>query len=83
MKSFFSERMKGIERTLIRRINDLADPSCLNLGLGEMRFPTPKVILQYLRESIDGWHLGYTPNEGLKELRELVAKDSGFQVTPD
>lgn len=83
MKAFSSERMKGIERTLIRRINDLADSSCINLGLGEMRFPTPKAILQHLKKSINGWHLGYTPNEGLQELRELVVKDGGLGAGPD
>lgn len=75
--------MKGIEKTLIRRMNDMADPSCINLGLGELRFPTPKPILDHVRENIATWHLGYTPNEGLAELRKLIAEKSDYPIVSD
>jgi aspartate/methionine/tyrosine aminotransferase len=78
-----SSRMQGIEKTLIRRMNDLADPSCIDLGLGELRFPTPRAILDHVKENLDGWKLGYTPNEGYAELRRLIAEQSHFPVTPD
>ncbi len=78
-----SRRMRGIERTLLRQINDQADSSCINLGLGEPSFPTPKSILDHLKKEVGGWNLGYSPNEGLQELRELIAKKSGFEVTAD
>lgn len=83
MKLFLSERMRGIEKTLLRQIHDRADSSCINLGLGEPSFPTPKSILNLLKEKVDDWNLGYTPNAGLQELRKLVAKSSGLQVTAD
>lgn len=83
MKFFFSERMRGIERTLLRQIHDQANSSCINLGLGEPSFPTPKSILDHLKEKVDDWNLGYSPNAGLRELRNLVAKKSGLQVTAD
>jgi aspartate aminotransferase len=73
-----SRRMAGIEKTLIRRMNDLADESCINLGLGELRFPTPHAILDHVRAHIEAWRLGYTPNEGLRELRQLIAVRSGI-----
>ncbi len=78
-----SSRLRGIEKTLIRRMNDLADPSCIDLGLGELRFPTPRAILDHVRENLDVWRLGYTPNEGYAELRRLIAEKSPFPVTPD
>ncbi|MGB8952463.1 MAG: aminotransferase class I/II-fold pyridoxal phosphate-dependent enzyme [Candidatus Aminicenantales bacterium] len=75
--------MKHIEKTLIRRIHDRADSSCINLGLGELKFPTPKPILDHVREKAAEWNLGYTPNEGLAELRHLIAENSGYKVHPD
>lgn len=83
MSHFFSERMRGIEKTLIRRIHDLADSSCINLGLGELSFPTPKSLLDHVKDKSQDWNFGYTPNEGLKELRALVAENCGYPVSPD
>jgi aminotransferase len=83
MKKFFSERMRGVEKTLIRRVTDLADSSCIDLGLGELRFPTPKSILGHVKEKSEDWDLGYTPNEGLQELRSLVAEKCGYSVSPE
>jgi aspartate/methionine/tyrosine aminotransferase len=76
-------RMLGMEKTLIRRINDLADASCINLGLGELKFPTPKAILDHVRENLDAWRLGYSPNEGFPELLRLIAEQLGESVSPE
>jgi aspartate/methionine/tyrosine aminotransferase len=65
--------MKAVGKTLIRIVNDKADSSCLNLGLGEPGFPTPPSIVEHVRKHIGSWRLGYTPNEGLGELRAAVA----------
>ena len=81
MPRMLAGRMLGMEKTMIRRINDLADPSCINLGIGELRFPTPKAVLGHVRENVDSWHLGYSPNEGFSELRELIAARAGEGVS--
>jgi aspartate/methionine/tyrosine aminotransferase len=81
--SIVAARMRGIEKTLIRRMHQMANPSCLDLGLGELRFPTPRAILDHVREGLGTWTLGYTANEGYPELRSLIAARSPFPVTPD
>lgn len=78
-----ADRIQGVEKTLLRVINDMADPSCLNLGLGEPAFPTPHSLIKSIKENIDTWYLGYSPNAGLPELRKLIAADSGESVSPD
>jgi aspartate aminotransferase len=83
MMSFPSRRMKGIERTLIRQINDQADASCINLGLGELAFPTPAAILERLAAEAKTWPLGYTPNAGLPELRQLIAQRTGAGISDE
>lgn len=83
MRYFTSRRTQNIERTLIRRINDLADSSCINLGLGEPSFPTPKALRDVLKEKVDDWHLGYSRNAGLRELQEIIAEKSGLGVNTD
>lgn len=77
MTRFASARMSGIEKTLIRQVNDRADASCLNLGLGELVFPTPAAILDGVRRGVGSWRHGYTANAGLGELRELIAHRAG------
>ncbi len=78
-----ADRIQGVKKTLLRVINDMADSSCLNLGLGEPAFPTPYPLRKVIKENIDIWHLGYSPNAGLPELRELIAASSGRYVSPD
>lgn len=77
MTAFPSRRMSGIEKTLIRQVNDRADATCINLGLGELVFPTPAAILERLSAEIGSWPLGYTANAGLPELRDLIAARTG------
>ena len=46
----------------------------INLGIGQPDFPTPKNILEAAIKAIrDGMH-GYTPSNGIIELREAVSK---------
>ena len=46
----------------------------INLGIGQPDFPTPKNILEAAIKAIrDGRH-GYTPSNGIIELREAVSK---------
>jgi aspartate/methionine/tyrosine aminotransferase len=75
-----SERLSGVEKSVIRQINDLAKPDAINLGLGEPDFKTPEPIGRRAAEFIAQTKFGYTPNAGLKKLRALIAKDSGFDA---
>ncbi|MBS3819545.1 pyridoxal phosphate-dependent aminotransferase [bacterium] len=82
-KNLFSQRMEGIEKTLIREIHDKADPSCVDLGLGQPSFSTPSAILNHLKKNINDWNLGYSPNAGFPELREVIAENSGLDVSSE
>ena len=47
----------------------------INLGIGQPDFPTPINIVEAGQKAIkDGYH-GYTPSNGIVELREAVAED--------
>jgi aspartate/methionine/tyrosine aminotransferase len=83
MSAELSARMKGMAKTMIRQIKDLADPSSIDLGLGELQFPTPGAVIDHVRDKLGSWRLGYTPNEGLPELRSLIAARSGHGVPPE
>ena len=78
MTAELSARMRGTAKTMIRRIKDLADPSSIDLGLGELPFPTPAAVVEHVKENLSRWRLGYTPNEGLPELRSLIALRAGY-----
>jgi len=82
MKIPLSTRAAGLDKTLLRRIADLADSSCINLGLGELQFPTPEAVRREVARSIDRWPLGYTANAGLPELRARIAARLGGNVDP-
>lgn len=77
-----SSRAAGLDKTLLRRIADLADSSCINLGLGELQFPTPEAVRREVVRSIDHWPLGYTANAGLPELRAKIAARLGGNADP-
>ena len=64
----------------IRTMMSNAPADALNLGIGEPCFPTPQVILDYVKKNIDYWHLGYSANAGLPQLRELIAGSFGSHV---
>jgi len=84
MKStILADRAQGMEKTILRQIVDLADASCINLGLGELSFPPPKAVTEELSREIGRWPLGYTSNAGLPELRALIAARSGMEIDAD
>jgi aspartate aminotransferase len=76
--------MKSVEKSLIRQVNDRADASCLNLGIGEPAFPPPRAILDHVRRHLAVWKASYSAVEGLPELRravaEAAARDGGGPV---
>ena len=75
-------RAVGLEKTLLRQIVDLADSSCIDLGLGELAFPTPRAVLAGVSRDIGRWPLGYTANAGLADLRIQIAARAGADIEP-
>jgi aspartate/methionine/tyrosine aminotransferase len=49
--------------------------SIINLGIGQPDFPTPAHIVEAGRRALADGHHGYTPANGIPQLREAVAKD--------
>ncbi|HEX3578978.1 MAG TPA: pyridoxal phosphate-dependent aminotransferase [Thermoanaerobaculia bacterium] len=73
-----AKRLENIEISLIRQINSLATPLCVNLGIGEPNVePDGKLRELAVEAAANGsWH--YTPNPGTLSLRKLIAGESGY-----
>lgn len=67
--------LRGIEKSMIRKISDRAKPGSISLGLGEPDLPTPEVILREAVRVIQEGKSGYTLQAGLPALRERIAGD--------
>ncbi len=67
--------LRGIEKSMIRKISDRAKPGSISLGLGEPDLPTPEVIVREAVRVIQEEKNGYTLQAGLPALRELIAGD--------
>lgn len=74
---------------VLARANKLAAQgrSIINLGIGQPDFKTPTHIVEAGRKALADGHHGYTPANGIPELREAVAADiahwRGVTVNPD
>jgi len=79
-----ARRMRGMERTLIRRIFDAAPADAINLGLGQPDLPTPDVAsLAGIAGIVEG-RTGYTTTAGDRVLREAIANcHAPFASGPD
>ena len=59
----------------------------INLGIGQPDFPTPKNIVDAAIKALRDGHHGYTPSNGIIELREAVSKhiykNYNVNVNPD
>lgn len=62
---------------VLARANALAAQghSMINLGIGQPDFPTPQHIVEAGIKALRDGHHGYTPANGIPELREAVAAD--------
>lgn len=60
----------------IRKMFDLAShyPKAIKLTVGEPNFDTPQYVKDAAKEAIDAGMVHYTPNAGIDELRQAVAK---------
>ena len=67
--------LRGIEKSMIRKMSDRAKPGSISLGLGEPDLPTPEVILREAVRVIQEEKNGYTLQAGLPALRERIASD--------
>jgi aspartate aminotransferase len=74
---------------VLARANALAAQgrSIINLGIGQPDFPTPEHIVEAGRKALADGHHGYTPANGILQLREAVAADlyrrHRVEVSPD
>ncbi len=59
----------------------------INLGIGQPDFKTPDHIVEAAVKALRDGHHGYTPAQGISELRQAVAADiakyRGVEVSPD
>ncbi len=62
---------------VLARANALAAQgrSIINLGIGQPDFPTPAHIVEAGRKALADGHHGYTPANGIPQLREAVVAD--------
>lgn len=73
----------------VRRMFELAKkyPDAINLTLGEPGFVTPKHIIDAGIKSLSEGKTKYTPNAGIKELRDAIAyklfHENGIKCDPD
>jgi aspartate/methionine/tyrosine aminotransferase len=67
--------LRGIEKSMIRKISDRAKPGSISLGLGEPDLPTPDVILREAVRVIQEEKSGYTLQAGIPALRERIISD--------
>ena len=81
---WIAERMKQIEVSGIRKVFDLAahlkDP--VNLSIGQPHFPVPTAIKEAAKAAIDADKNGYTPTQGIAELRAKISADVRKTLTP-
>ncbi len=74
---------------VLARANKLAAEGrdIINLGIGQPDFATPGNIVEAAAKALRDGHHGYTPANGIPELREAVAEDivrwRGAEVNPD
>jgi aspartate aminotransferase len=74
---------------VLARANALAAQgrSIINLGIGQPDFPTPEHIVEAGRKALADGHHGYTPANGIPQLRAAVAADlfrrHQVEISPD
>jgi aspartate aminotransferase len=74
---------------VLARANALAAQgrSIINLGIGQPDFPTPEHIVEAGRKALADGHHGYTPANGIPQLRAAVAADlfrrHRIEISPD
>lgn len=67
------DSFKGVDISEIRKMNALAGPDTINLGIGQLPNELPKAVMEQGQRAFELGVTRYTSNQGLPELRELVA----------
>ncbi|MEM4644190.1 MAG: pyridoxal phosphate-dependent aminotransferase [Candidatus Methanomethylicaceae archaeon] len=81
--------LDSIPESGIRRLFELASrqKDVISLGIGEPDFDTPQHIKEYALEALNKGMTHYTPNNGLKILRDAISeklkKENGIDADPD
>ena len=70
----YANRLTSIEKSELRQLFDKAPLDAINLGLGEIQFPTPTFITDRAIEIIKQGEIRYTPNAGLPEFQKAITK---------
>lgn len=82
-----SRKLEGIEISEIRKMNALAKPDTINLGIGQLPNDVPAAVRESGIEGMNGKATRYTRNQGTPELCAAVAKAHslriGKETTPD
>ncbi len=78
-----ASRFRGIGLSMIRAIMADAPKDAINLALGELGYPLPATLRQKAIQIMANATPRYTPNAGLVELREAVAKYCGSDTTAE
>ena len=72
----FASRLEGVRISMIRQIMLRAE-GCINLGLGEPDFFSPKIVRDEAHRVLREEKIQYSPNPGIPELREAIHRYHG------
>ena len=64
----------GVDISEIRKMNALAGKNTINLGIGQLPDSLPSAVREKGKTAFDKGQTRYTSNQGMPELRELVAQ---------
>lgn len=71
----FAARVEQVSISGIREVFEAAGEDAINLGLGQPDFPTPDHVRTAAHEAIAAGAVdGYTPNKGIRSLRDAIAE---------
>ena len=82
----FSNSVKSVNISGIRKLFEAAGPNAINLGIGQPDFDTPANIKAAAIKAINDGFTGYTAGLGIPELRDAISaklkKENQFEVSP-
>ena len=76
----FTDRVERVEPSATLAISNLASEleadgvDVVDLSVGEPDFPTPKNVVEAGKAALDAGHTGYTPSNGIPELKEAIVE---------